>query len=540
MTDKLSHKEASDWAKTNNIQTTGQWLSLSHKNMLPKNLPKNPNLAYKGQWQGWSAFLQNGRRAPCQMTATYEECKKWAQDNNIQTAKQWYNLKDKLPSSMPTAPDQAFKGIWQSWPEFLGNNIYSGVSIIERVTRLVIDSIFDPKADSHRKQSEMGASAKKYMVDMLYPNVKLIIEYDGQFYHLGKDEQDIAKTADLQNAGWNVIRIREGKLKKLNQIWDVHVIKYKYEEDKVKVVLAHIKSLIDANFLKVTVAQQKRVEHLIQNLDLHPFYQKMGVYNEFVSYEECQKWALARNIAGEAQWRTFKDAMEVDKIPYHPERTYKNNGWVNWPTFLKNGQRSKKENWAAYEEASKWGQKNKIKSAKEWYQLGDKRPDNMPAAPENTYKEQWVDWPTFLKNGRKAHRAFISYEEASLWAKSNGIKKGAQWYAIKNKPENIPSYPDSAYIEKWSGWAAFLGVAPYQGKVPTKKKVRKRVKERKFNFVSYEECAIWAKNNGIKTSKDWKKIKNRPSNIPSDPATAYKNVWTSWPDFFKVGNINKI
>ena len=534
MTDKLSYQDASDWAKENNIKTTGQWLALSHKNMLPENLPKNPNLAYKGQWQGWSAFLQNGRRPSCRTTATYEECQKWAQDNNIQTAKQWYNLKDKLPNSMPTAPEKAFENVWKSWPDFLGNNAYSGVSIIERVTRLVLDSIFDPEAEEHRKQSEIGVSGKKYMIDMLYFNIKLIVEYDGQFYHLDKDEQDIAKTQDLQNAGWNVVRIREGKLKKLNPVWDVHVTKYKYEEDKVKVILTHIKSLIDRGLLQGTTSQTKKIEKLIGNLDLHPFYQKMGVYNEFVSYEECQKWALARNITGEAQWRTFKDAMEEDKIPYHPERIYKNNGWVNWPTFLENGQRSKKENWASYEDASKWAQQNKVKSAREWYRLGNKRPTNMPSTPENTYKDQWVNWPTFLKNGKKPNGSFVSYDEASLWAKNNSIKTGIQWVALKNKPENIPSYPDNVYIEEWVGWAAFLGVEPYRGKKPTKKKVRKRVTERKFNFVSYEECAIWAKNNGIKISKDWKKIKNRPSNIPSDPPKAYKKVWVSWPEFFKI------
>lgn len=536
MTDKLSYQDASNWAKENNVKTTGQWLALSHKNMLPENLPKNPNLAYKGQWKGWSAFLQNGRRPSCRTTATYEECQKWAQDNNIQTAKQWYNLKDKLPNSMPTAPEKAFENVWKSWPDFLGNNAYSGVSIIERVTRLVLDSIFDPEAEEHRKQSEMGASGKKYMVDMLYPNIKLIVEYDGQFYHLDKDEQDIAKTQDLQNAGWNVVRIREGKLKKLNPVWDVHVTKYKYEEDKVKVILTHIKSLIDRGLLQGTTSQTKKIEKLIGNLDLHPFYQKIGVYNEFVSYEECQKWALARNITGEAQWRTFKDAMEEDKIPYHPERIYKNNGWVNWPTFLENGQRSKKENWASYEDASKWAQQNKVKSAREWYRLGDRRPSNMPTAPENTYKDQWVNWPTFLNNGKRARGVYLSYEEASLWAKANGITKGTQWYAMKKKPENIPSYPDNVYIEEWAGWAEFLGVERYKGsKSSGVKRVRKRVTERKFNFVSYEECAIWAKNNGVETSKDWKKIKNRPSNIPSDPPMAYKKVWVSWPEFFKPG-----
>lgn len=538
MTDQLSYEEASNWAKQNDIKTMGQWEAKRTNNTLPSNLPKYPNWFYKAQWQGWSKFLQNGRRPSSRMTKSYEECKKWAQENNIQTAKQWYTLGDKLPIGMPVTPDRVFKE-WSSWPDFLETSKFNGVSIIERVIRLVLDAVFEPRAEEHRKQFALGFSKKKYRIDMLYPKNKLIVEYDGQYYHLGKDDLDIAKTLDLQKAGWNVVRIREGTLKKLNSTWDVHVNKQRYQEEKVQLVLRHIKLLGDKGLLEIKPNPAKRLNNFIKDLDLHPFFQKIGVHNEFVTYEECKGWAVSHNILGEAQWRAVRKEMckkgiPIDNIPANPERTYKNNGWINWPTFLGNGQRSKKENWASYEDASKWAQQNKIKSAREWYRLGDKRPSNMPSTPESTYKDKWVNWPTFLNNGQKPNGSFVSYNEASLWAQTNSIKTGIQWTAIKNKPENIPSCPNNVYIEQWNGWADFLGVERYKGsKSSGVKKIRKRVTERKFNFVSYEECAVWAKNNGIQTSKEWKKIKNRPSNIPSDPPMAYKKVWVSWPEFFK-------
>lgn len=528
----VSYRAASKWAKTQKITTLTEWNDFPAEKR-PPNIPKSPDFVYKKQWQGWSAFLDNGRRKTSVRTATYEQCRKWARENNIQTAKQWYTLKDRLPPSMPTVPDRVFKGVWTSWPDFLGTNKFSGVSIIERVTRLVLDSVFSPKSEEHRKQFAIGASKKRYMVDMLYPSINLVVEYDGQFYHLGKESNDVRKTKDLEDAGWKVVRIREGKLQKLNETWDVHFNKCRYEDDKVKIVLCHIKSLCDGGLLKTTATQSKRLARLVENLDLHPFYQKMGVYNEFVTYEECKEWAIKHKITGEAHWREFRKKNDVSKIPSNPERTYRGKGWINWPTFLENGQRSKKEEWATYQEASLWAQQNNIKSAREWYRLGSDRPTNMPTAPESTYKDQWVNWPTFLKNGNRPHRSFVSYEEASLWAKQNGITTGSQWIALKNRPENLPRYPDNVYIEEWVGWAAFLGVATYRGRVPTKKKVRKRVTERKFNFVSMRECAVWAKSNGVKTSKDWKKLgKTRPSNIPSDPPLAYKKEWTGWPNFF--------
>lgn len=527
----LSYSQASLWAQKNNIKTKAQWYNA--KNTLPPNIPPDPALAYKKKWIGWSNFLKS-RSSGHRPTATYEECKTWAKKNCIQTAKQWYSLKERLPFNMPTAPDRAFKGRWTTWEDFLGTNKLSGTSIAERVMRLVLDSIFSPKAKVHRKQTTQGSSGKNLQVDMLYPNLKLAIEYDGEFYHLNKEDLDENKTKDLQNCGWKVIRIREGKLDVIDPLWDVRIRKSHKKEEGVKIVLRHILDLNHKSLITLNQNNKEGLEGLLENLDLFKFYHKIGKHSEFLTYKKCQKWAIKHKISSETQWREFRHKMEKDGVPRNPDVVYKDKGWVNWPTFLENGQRSKRENWATYEEVMAWARNSGVKSAREWYRLGSKRPNNMPQSLESVYKEQWKNWPEFLNNGKRSWGSCASYQEASSWAKINNIKTGGQWRSFQNKPKNMPSYPDNVYIEEWAGWAAFLGVEPYQGKVPTKKLVRKRVTERKFNFVSYEECAIWAKNNGVKTCKDWKKIKNRPSNIPSDPPKAYKKIWVSWPEFFKI------
>lgn len=87
----LSYEEASAWAKKNQIKTKVQWYDA--KNKLPHNIPRDPHLAYLKSWNGWSNFFQC-RSFAHRPTATYKECKIWAQKNNIQTAKQWYTLKE--------------------------------------------------------------------------------------------------------------------------------------------------------------------------------------------------------------------------------------------------------------------------------------------------------------------------------------------------------------------------------------------------------------------------------------------------------------
>ena len=514
----VSYEQASQWAQQQNIQTLNQWKNLP-KGFRPSNIPASPEFVYKNQWDGWSSFLKNGRRKKSVPTATYEECLQWARDNCIQTAKQWYGLKDRLPSHMPTAPDKFFAQEWVGWPEFLGTNQLSGVSIIERVIRLVLDSVLHPEASEHRKQSAVGLSGKKYMVDMLYRTEKLVVEYDGEFYHLGKEKSDEMKTQDLELAGWKVVRIREGKLEILNPVWDIHVKKYRQEEDKVKCVLKHILNLYKSGHIDLTDQKRERLIDLVDNLILHPFYEKLGNYNEFVSYKECQKWALDLQISGEAHWRSMKHLMEKDHIPYHPERTYKNRGWTNWPDFLKNGQRSKKQIWATYEEASAWAQKNQVKTAKDWYFLKDKRPHNMPTAPDVIYKNKWENWPIFLGNGKTAQKSFSSYEQASQWAKENGIQTGKQWRLHQSKPRSLPKDPEKSYSDQWRGWSEFLGVENNWSK-------------RKSMF-SYHEASLWAKKQNIKSSTQWRCM-DLPPGLPRFPNAVYKKQWLGWKEFLGV------
>jgi hypothetical protein len=52
-------------------------------------------------------------------------------------------------------------------------------------------------------------------VDMLLWSYKIAVEYDGSFWHRGKEHTDRDKTRALERAGWTVIRVREEPLSPL-------------------------------------------------------------------------------------------------------------------------------------------------------------------------------------------------------------------------------------------------------------------------------------------------------------------------------------
>lgn len=58
---------------------------------------------------------------------------------------------------------------------------------------------------------------KKYSADIYIKEFNLIIEYDGIYWHRKKEDLDTKKTQVLINSGYNVIRIRQAPLTKINE-----------------------------------------------------------------------------------------------------------------------------------------------------------------------------------------------------------------------------------------------------------------------------------------------------------------------------------
>jgi DNA-directed RNA polymerase subunit RPC12/RpoP len=51
--------------------------------------------------------------------------------------------------------------------------------------------------------------------DIILPDLKLIIEYDGSYWHSGNEEKDITKTEKFKELGYSVLRVREGDLPRI-------------------------------------------------------------------------------------------------------------------------------------------------------------------------------------------------------------------------------------------------------------------------------------------------------------------------------------
>jgi len=91
---------------------------------------------------------------------------------------------------------------------------------------------------------------------------------------------------------------------------------------------------------------------------------------------------------------------------------------------------------------------------------GQYLPKNFPRKPDEYFKkkESWKGWGDFFGKPDEYHeKAYLQYEEASEFCQKKHIKNSIEYRIWSNRPANLPARPDQYYKDKWQGWKTFLG-----------------------------------------------------------------------------------
>ena len=111
---------------------------------------------------------------------------------------------------------------------------------------------------------------------------------------------------------------------------------------------------------------------------------------KFRDFESAREFVRALNLKGTHEWYGYcKSGNKPDDIPQKPERTYKKE-WKGYGDWLGNGTVATQNRvYRPFKEAREFVRKLGLKNANEWYgycKSGNK-PDDIPSAPWNIYKE---------------------------------------------------------------------------------------------------------------------------------------------------------
>jgi len=190
-----------------------------------------------------------------------------------------------------------------------------------------------------------------------------------------------------------------------------------------------------------------------------------------------------------------------------------------------------KKEYRSFKKAREFAQSLSLKNQKEWNNFckSGNKPDDIPTDVYHVFKNKgWISWGDWLATGSIAqkNREYLTFEKARKFVQSLKLKNRNEWEKFcksGKKPENTPAMPNQVYKNKgWINMGDFLGtgtVAP---------------KDRKY--ISFEKARKIIQDNGVKSSKEWRKYcnsKNKPNSIPTHPHIIYKNSgWKDWGDWF--------
>ncbi len=268
----------------------------------------------------------------------------------------------------------------------------------------------------------------------------------------------------------------------------------------------------------------------------------------FQTFDEARQFVQQLGLNSETEWRKFCAGKlkfkRPSNIPSNPDQNYADCGWVDWKDFLGStniSNREKSRNWRPLVDARAFVHQLGLHSSAEWrtFAQSDKRPSDIPATPEKTYKSKgWLSYADWLgsSQNRSKNSKYLDFHAAREFARSLKLKKPSDWrkYAegkIKGKPplhSDVPATPYRVYAK--SGWIStydWLGLAPKKKLIPyhTASEIVRRNQIRTGNQYRDEIAG-----NAIHHSED--------GYLPKSPPEAYSDKWTGWGDFLQTGKVS--
>ena len=262
----------------------------------------------------------------------------------------------------------------------------------------------------------------------------------------------------------------------------------------------------------------------------------------FLSFEAARNFARTLKLAGWKEWNAYrKSGKRPSNIPSGPDQVYCDAGWVSMPDWL--GYEEKvvaTGSFLSFEAARTFVRSLKLRSGKEWkeYSKNGKRPSNIPGSPQTVYRDAgWVSIPDWLgygigKQQKKgmARGGALSFEAARTFVRTlklSGWKEWTEYSKSGKRPSNIPSAPAKMYRD--AGWVSMPDWLGYEGKEVMAN----------GGALSFEAARTFVRTLKLGSHKEWReysKSGKRPSNIPGNPSTTYRDAgWISLPDWLGYG-----
>ena len=273
-------------------------------------------------------------------------------------------------------------------------------------------------------------------------------------------------------------------------------------------------------------------------------------------FEEARAFVYNLGLMSKNEWQSYCKGKLLGKgkkpedIPFKPQRTYKDEGWINWGDWLGTYTIAPfLRQYRPFKEARAFVHKLQLKSEIEWekYCKGDvrgkgKKPDDIPVKPFRTYKNKgWISMGDWLGTGTVAPqlRKFRPFKQARAFVHKLRLKSQTEWRKYcrwglpgkGKKPDDIPADPHRVYYDQgWIGYGDWLGTGS--------------IANFRRQYRPFKEARAFVHSLGLRSQNEWRKHcrgelqGKKPIDIPTNPHRTYKDKgWINWGDWVGTGII---
>ena len=272
---------------------------------------------------------------------------------------------------------------------------------------------------------------------------------------------------------------------------------------------------------------------------------------KYRSFKEARSFVRNLGFKSRSEWSEYCKGKLPEKgelpedIPAGPARTYKDSGWKGMGDWLGTGTDAPFERkYRSFKEAREFVRSLGLKNSTEWRKYCKSKlpekgtlPQDIPAASDRVYKDQWNNWGDWLGTGTVAprDRKYRSFKKARAFVRSLGLKNWNEWSEYcKGKlpengslPEDMPASPERVYKDKgWKGMGDWLGTGI--------------VASQYRKYRSFKKARAFVRSLGLKNWNEWGEYcrNELPDDIPKSPQNTYKDMgYKGMGDWLGTGSV---
>ena len=437
------------------LKRTEEWKEFIRSGKKPDDIPSAAMRIYKNQgWNGMGDWLGTGTIAPNDRAyLPFQKARAYVQKLKIKSRKEWviYAKSKKKPDDIPASPSNSYKNSgWKGMGDWLGTG-----------TIAPINKMYRPFKE-----------ARKFVQNLELKNTKAWFDY----VKSKEKPDDIPSSPHIsyKKHGWKNYGDWLGSKRISN--WNKSFLSFK--EARAFVRKLKLKNQKEWNEYSKSSFRKKVIPTSPKNTYLNKGWKGMGDWlgtgntsaknRVYRSFEEARKFVHKLKLKNSEEWGDYsKSGKKPLDIPAAPDKTYRIKGWKSMGDWLGTGTIApQNREYLSFEKAREYVHKLKLKNREEWnrFSCSGKKPEDIPAGPNRTYKQQgWKgmgDWlgTVAIASQDRVYRPFEKAREYVHKLKLTNSKEWLEFSRSGKKPIDIPSYPDQTYKKKgWLNMADWLG-----------------------------------------------------------------------------------